>query len=95
MSFESILNIVMRGESEELELKTTLLDPSLLSRLISSFANNKGGKIIIGVKESGEVVGVTKPVIERIFKAAINRISPIPKTKLDFVSTDNKDLAVI
>lgn len=74
MSLESILNLILSGESEVLELKTSLRDPGLLARLISSFANNKGGKIIIGVKESGEIVGVARTITEKIFNSAITTV---------------------
>ena len=95
MSNDLILNLIASGESEELELKTGLRDPGLLARLISSFANANGGKIIIGAKESGEIVGVAIERIQKLFVSALSKTMPAPNSTLKFVQADNKDLAII
>lgn len=90
-----ILELIFAGESESLELKTSVRDPQLLARLIGSFANAQGGKIVIGVKEPPEVVGVDEALTRRIYEAARKLLAPEPSTKLSFIETEGKRIAVI
>lgn len=90
-----ILELIFSGESESLELKTSIRDPQLLAKLIGSFANAQGGKVVIGVKEPSEVVGVDEMLTRRLYEAARNRLTPEPNTKLSILETEGKRVAVI
>ncbi|MEG2976040.1 MAG: ATP-binding protein [Comamonas sp.] len=90
-----ILNLIFAGESDSLELKTSIRDPILLAKLIGSFANGKGGKIVVGVKEPPEVVGVDDVLARQVYEAAQQRITPKPKTELSFIEAEGKRVAVI
>jgi predicted HTH transcriptional regulator len=90
-----ILELIFAGESESLELKSYVRDPLLLAKLIGSFANAQGGKIVIGVREPSEVVGVDEAHTRRLYEAARKRVTPEPNTKLSFIETDGKYVAVI
>lgn len=90
-----ILELIFAGESETLELKTSVRDPQLLSKLICSFANAQGGKIVIGVKEPPEVVGVDEALTRRVYEAVRKRLVPEPNTKLSFIDTEGQRVAVI
>jgi hypothetical protein len=54
-----ILDQVRRGESDELELKKNLKNAEEIARLISSMANTKGGMIIVGFDDDGELTGLS------------------------------------
>lgn len=90
-----ILELIFAGESESLELKTSVRDPRLLAKLIGSFANAQGGKIVIGVKEPPEVVGVDEVLVRRVYEAARKRLAPEPNTKLSIIETEGKRVVVI
>lgn len=90
-----ILELIFAGESESLELKTSVRDPQLLAKLIGSFANAQGGRIVIGVKEPPEVVGVDEVLTRRVYEAARKRLTPEPSTKLSIIETEGKRVAVI
>ena len=90
-----VLELIFAGESESLELKTSVRDPQLLAKLIGSFANAQGGKIVIGVKEPPEVVGVDEALARRVYEAARKRLTPEPRTRLSFIETEGKRVAVI
>lgn len=90
-----ILDLIFAGESETLELKTSVRDPLLVARLISSFANAQGGKIVVGVKEPPEIVGVDEALTRRVYDAALRRLAPQPNTNILFLDIEGKRVAVI
>lgn len=85
---KEILDLLFQGESDALEFKTAIRDPLLLARLIASFANAKGGKIVVGVKEPPEVVGVDEAHLRRMYEAALRLLTPAVQTSLAFVKAD-------
>lgn len=83
---EEVFDLLSAGESQTLELKESLRDPLVLARLICAFANADGGKILIGVKESGyEVVGVEESSLTKIYERATQKLTPQVQTKLEFL----------
>jgi len=65
--------IILQGESEILEFKTSPGEWKEIIETISAFANAKGGKISLGISKSGKLLGVEigKDTVERL----TNRIS--------------------
>ena len=61
---EEILKALREGENERVEFKKRL--PSDIGKEIVAFANTSGGIILIGIDDSGEVVG-TDESIERVY----------------------------
>jgi predicted HTH transcriptional regulator len=58
MEWLDILRRVEAGESEHIEFKRGLGDLVSTGRAICAFANTDGGVIILGVDDSGTLVGV-------------------------------------
>ncbi len=58
MSFLDILQRIHRGEDEHTELKRGLGDLKAIGRAIAAFANGDGGLLVLGVDDSGAIVGV-------------------------------------
>lgn len=52
-----MIDEISRGETETLEFKVKLVNPHLLNKTINSMINTRGGKIIIGVNDNGEIIG--------------------------------------
>lgn len=61
----SILSDIRKGESRKIEFKEFLPESSKISKTIISFSNGAGGKLIIGVNNKGEIIGVSD---EEIFE---------------------------
>ena len=58
MSRQDLKNLIATGESSFLEFKQQVASPEKIAREIAAFANTKGGKLLIGVADNGEMVGV-------------------------------------
>lgn len=81
-----ILDLLLAGESETLEFKTSIREPSVLARLIASFANANGGRILVGVTEPPAVVGVDERQFRRVYEAALRLLEPSTlSTELKFL----------
>lgn len=52
---DKLLESISVGESEPVEFKESFGDKAL--EAISAFSNSRGGTLLIGVKDSGEVCG--------------------------------------
>lgn len=92
---KEILDLLLQRESHTLEFKTTIPDPLLLSRLIASFANANGGKILVGVEEPSEITGVEEIHLRRIYEAALKLLTPAVQVSLAFVNTDGLSVGLI
>lgn len=90
-------DIIMINESEKIELKEILVDE--VKKEIVAFANSEGGKIYIGIKDDGTVVGLDNP--EEISLQATNMIRDAIKpdvtmfAKCSIASMDDKEILVI
>ena len=69
----SLISEIEKGESKKLEFKETFPDSSKISKTAVAFSNGAGGKLIIGVNDNREIVGVSD---EDIFEFS-DRISNI------------------
>ena len=56
MNKDSILDLIKTGEGITLEFKTNI--SSNLGKEICAFANTQGGKILLGVGDSGNIIGI-------------------------------------
>ena len=53
-----ILSLIEEGEHEHQDFKYQISDARKIARSISAFANNSGGRLLIGVKDNGNIAGV-------------------------------------
>lgn len=68
----NIKRLILEGEGSQLDFKKTITHVHKIAKTIVSFANNKGGKILIGVMDDGSIKGVKSEEEEKyqILKAA-------------------------
>ncbi|MCM1348339.1 MAG: ATP-binding protein [Firmicutes bacterium] len=50
--------LIAEGENEHQDFKFQISDARKIARSISAFANNSGGRLLIGVKDNGSIAGV-------------------------------------
>lgn len=53
-----ILGLISQGEHVQQDFKYAISDARKIARSISAFANNMGGRLLIGVKDNGAIAGV-------------------------------------
>lgn len=112
---EEIIEMIKKGESESLEFKSTFrtnlytddidrkVEYSTL-KTIAAFLNSKRGALLIGVTDSGEIIGTEKDKFESKDKYALHLTNVIktkigkknlPLINLQFIEIDNKTVLKI
>ena len=96
---QETLDRIGQPESERLEYKAVLPPAATVAQLIGSFANTKGGAIVLGVVEDGKNVIINGLSDEfravQITRKAIDLLSPQPTVNYDYVVHLGKRLFVI
>ena len=99
ISMGDLKDDIRRGESQTLELKRDLSDnPLKYVRTAVAFANGSGGRIIFGVDDSREIVGLEGDpwrVADVAVDTIMNRCEPQVPVESYVVTVDGKDLAVL
>jgi predicted HTH transcriptional regulator len=88
----NIRKLIFEGEGVSLDFKKTITSCEKIARTMVSFANNKGGRLLIGVADDGTILGVKSEDEERymITKAAHLYTRPALEPVFEEVYFDNK-----
>lgn len=97
MSRQDLKNLISTGESSFLEFKHKIASPEKLAKEIAAFANTNGGKILIGVADNGEIIGVESYMEEEfwISQAVEDCCVPSPEISIELVSFSGIDILLI
>ncbi|MFM5897615.1 MAG: helix-turn-helix domain-containing protein [Dolichospermum sp.] len=97
MSEEQILNLIKSGENSRVEFKSEQFRNESLAKEIVAFANMKGGKILVGIEDNGEITGVKNPhlLMEKIILICRNNIQPSLIPELISISYEDKFILMI
>lgn len=88
---EYIYKIIEQGENEQLDFKFEINDARKIAITLASFSNSKGGKLLIGVKDNGEIKGIkTEEEFYMLDLAANLFCKPIIKLKYSKWSIEGK-----
>lgn len=61
MDWLDVLKRIERGEDRDTEFKRGAGDLRAIGKAVCAFANGRGGLLVLGVEDSGEIVGVKEP----------------------------------
>jgi len=88
---------IFEGEGVSLDFKKTISSCEKIARTMVSFANNKGGRLLIGVADDGTIKGVKSEDEERymITRAAHIFAKPALEPKFEEVYVDDKLVLVV
>ena len=89
--------LIKKGESESLELKPSLSQINEIIETVAAFANAKGGKVIIGVSNRGEVLGlkIGKDTIEKLTNKILASLEPKIYPSISVKEIEGKQVIVI
>src|SRR5438094_9399881 len=88
---------IFEGEGVSLDFKKTITSCEKIAKTMVSFANNKGGRLLIGVADDGTIKGVKSEDEERymITRAAHFFAKPALEPAFEEVYVDDKLVLVV
>jgi len=89
--------MILEGEGVTLDFKKTITSCEKIAKTMVSFANNKGGRLLIGVDDDGTIRGVKSEDEERymITKAAHFYARPALEPTFEEIYIDDKVVLVV
>lgn len=93
----NIKRLILEGENVSLDFKKTISNTEKIAKTLVAFANNRGGKLLIGVADDGTIKGVKSEDEEKymITKAAHLFCKPAIEPKFEEVYIDDKVVLVV
>lgn len=93
----NIRKLILEGEGTSLDFKNTITSCEKIARTLVAYANNKGGKLLIGVADDGRIVGVKSEDEEKymILKAAHLYCKPALEPVFEEIYIDDKIILVV
>ncbi|RZM06103.1 MAG: ATP-binding protein, partial [Pedobacter sp.] len=93
----NIKRLILQGEGTTLDFKKTITNTEKIAKSLVAFANNKGGKLLIGVADDGSIKGVKSEDEERymITKAAHHFCKPAIEPVFEEIYVDDKLVVVV
>lgn len=92
-----VKQLIFEGEGVSLDFKKTITSCEKIAKTMVSFANNKGGRLLVGVADNGEIKGVKSEEEEKymLTKAATFYCRPSLEPIFEEVYIDNKIVLVV
>ena len=90
-------DFLSQPEGKTLEFKRNLSSPKPLLKTLVAFANTAGGRLIVGVADDHQVLGVANPLDEeeRLCNLIADGISPRLVPSVEMTTVDGKTLLVV
>tara|TARA_R110002124_G_scaffold208776_3_gene375111 strand:- start:19603 stop:20301 length:699 start_codon:yes stop_codon:yes gene_type:complete len=97
ISLKDLKNLIATGESSFLEFKHKVASPEKIAKEMVAFANTTGGRILIGVEDNGDIVGIESYYEEEFWlnQAAKDVCVPPIKINIALVHTGKKDVLIV
>lgn len=93
----NIRQLILQGENVKLDFKKTISNAQKIAKTLVAFANNSGGKLLIGVADNGSISGVKAEDEEKymINKAAHQYCRPALDPKFEEIYVDDKLILIV
>jgi len=92
-----LINLLTEGESETVEFKPSLSQTDKILECVSAFSNTNGGILVIGVRDTGEVIGVDigKRTLESLANTIKQNTDPVIYPSISVENVEGKNVIVI
>lgn len=89
--------VISQGESETVEFKKSPSESKEIIKTISAFANTKGGRIFVGVSNSGKALSVEigKDTVERLVNQITQNTDPKVHPHITVEKIDEKQIIIV
>lgn len=87
---KKLRKMIHQGEGEQLDFKQKITDPYKIAKTISSFANTRGGKILVGVRDDKTIMGVD-PEEEKYTLETAAQFYCDPSVRLQFREVEDEE----
>lgn len=89
-----VRELIAAGEGRQVEFKRGLPRDEKTARTLVAFANTRGGMLLVGVGDRGEVLGAPKPraTLERLRAIAGHAVEPPVAVELALVTLEEKPI---
>lgn len=94
MQIVELLQILKEGESTIIEFKEAL-NKDNVNKTICAFTNTKGGKILIGVKNDGNPIGIKNVNYRQIISDQIHQLRPMPQITIEELPIASAKIIII
>lgn len=89
-----LLELIAQGEHVQQDFKYSISDARKIARSISAFANNQGGRLLVGVKDNGVIAGVRNEEDIYVIEQAAEMYCR-PAQKVEFTAYSCGDQGVV
>ena len=90
-----LLSLIREGEHQQQDFKYRVSDAQKLAKSVSAFANTDGGRLLIGVRDDGNMSGVrSEEEIYMMHLAAYRYCRPEASIKFDTYHADGRTIVV-
>lgn len=88
----NIKRLILQGENDRVDFKKTISSSSKIAKTLVAFSNAKGGSLLIGVADNGNITGIKEEEEEKymILKAAREFCKPIIEPSFREIFVDEK-----
>ncbi len=90
-----LLSLIKEGEHQQQDFKYRVADACKLAKSVSAFANTYGGRLLIGVRDDGNLSGVrSEEEIYMMHQAAYKYCKPEASIKFDTYHVEGRTIVV-
>ncbi|MBA7670997.1 hypothetical protein ES703_79146 [subsurface metagenome] len=94
---KDVLRLIKQRETESIELKSSLSKLEEIVEVISSLSNTKGGKVLVGVSNTGRILGVKigEDTVERLTNKIAQNTDPKVQPRISIQEINKKNIIII
>lgn len=93
---EELRRMILRGENDSVDFKQRVTQPEKIARTLVSFANTRGGTILVGVKDNGYICGIDpEEELHTLRLASEYYCDPPVAMEYEEIESDNRTVLVV